>query len=53
MTNKELDLIDDFLNNATDCLSVDPEKAESLLRFDETAITDPFIFNHEDQLDKE
>lgn len=53
MTNNDLDALDQLLDNQKDCLTVNDEKATSMLKFEETAITDPFIFNHEDQLDKE
>ena len=60
MTNNDLDALDQLLDNQKDCLTVDDEKATSMLKFEETAIEDPFLFkgsddntNTNDNLDQE
>ena len=48
MTNNDLDALDQLLDNQKDCLPVDDEKATSMLKIEETAIQDPFLYKETD-----
>ena len=50
MTNNDLDALDQLLDNQKDCLKKKKKKATSMLKFEETAIEDPFLFKGSDDI---